>query len=128
MVDDNFKVIEILDKHSVLINYGRDQAANENDKVRIISIGPAVIDPETNENLGTLNSVKAILTVVTVYDKFSLCQNIETTTTNVLTSPLSRFETKSTQVKILNVDEATISNKKIPDDTLIKIGDIVEIL
>ncbi len=128
MIYDDYRVIEILDEHSVLINYGRNQGADEDEQVRIISIGPEIIDPQTNETLGTLDSIKAKLTIVTTYDKFSLCKKIETTTRNALMSPLSQFETTTTKIKVLNVDESSISNKKVPSDTVIKVGDKVEIL
>jgi len=128
MPKGNFRVIEILDEYSILINYGRNDGANEDDEVRIISIGPEVIDPVTNENLGTLDSIKGTLTIVTAYDKFSLCKKIITTTQNVLVSPLSQFKTTTKTTKTINVDKDCISNKKTPDDNTIKIGDMVEIL
>lgn len=128
MENRNYRVIEILSDNSILINYGRDHGANENDQVRVISIGPEIIDPETKENLGTLDTVKADLTIVTAYNKFSLCQDIEEVTKNTLVNPLSQFQTTYTKVKIINVNEKSISNIKPPNDYKINIGDKVEIL
>ncbi|SHE79904.1 hypothetical protein SAMN02745784_01833 [Tissierella praeacuta DSM 18095] len=123
-----YRVVEILDEHSILVNYGRESGANEDDEVRIISKGPEVIDPETNKSLGTLDSIKAVLTIVTAYDKFSLCKKIQVTTKNALISPLSQFDVTSKSIKTINVDKNSISNKELPNDKVIKVGDKVEIL
>lgn len=123
-----FRVIEILDEYSILINYGNDEGACEGDEIRIISTGPEVKDPETGETLGTLDSIKSELTIVTTYNKFSLCKKIEITTNNILTNPLSQFQTTSTQAKPLDIDKSSISNKQIPNDTVINVGDLVEIM
>lgn len=128
MPNDYYRVIEIIDEYSILINYGRDDGANEDDKVRIIGIGPKIIDPETREELGTLDLIKATLTITTTYDKFSLCEKVETTTKNILISPLSQFQTTSKITKPLKVDKEKISNKKTPSDTTIKIGDKVKVI
>lgn len=128
MPEGNFRVIEILDEYSILINYGKDDGANEDDEIRIISIGPEVIDPVTGKNLGTLDSIKSTLTIVTVYEKFSLCKKIKTTTKNILISPISQFQTTSKESRPINVDKNSISNRKSPDDKVIKVGDMVEIL
>lgn len=124
----NIRVIEIIDEYSIIINYGIDDGASEGDKIRIISIGPEVIDPETEELLGTLDFIKDVLTITTAYDKFSLCKKIETTTTNVLSSPLTQFNKITKEAKSINVDKKNISNKKFSNDKIIKIGDKVEIL
>lgn len=128
MSNNDYRVIEILDEYSILINYGAEDGATENDKIRIVSIGPEVIDPETNETLGTLDSIKSTLTIVTAYNKFSLCKKVEVATKNILANPLSQFQTTSKTTKSLNIDKSSISNKKAPDDDVIKIGDKVEII
>jgi len=128
MSEDNFRVIEILDEYSILINYGRTEGASEGDRIRIISKGPEIIDPVTNEILGTLDSIKSSLTLATVYDKFSLCQKIVTTTKSILVNPLSQFQTTSKTIESINIDKSQISDKKLPGDNKIKIGDLVEIL
>ena len=124
---DGFRVIEILDEFSLIINYGENDGAEEGQRIRIISVGPEVIDPFSYEILGTLDSIKAILTIETVYDNFSICKKIESKTTNILMSPLSQFQTTTREVLPLNIDKAEISLKKAPSDKVIKVGDIVEI-
>jgi len=128
MYEDYYRVIEIVDEYSILINYGNNESASEGEEIRIISTGPEVKDPATGETLGTLDSIKSELTIVTTYDNFSLCKKVEKTTKNILANPLSQFQTTSIQVKPLDVDVNSISNKKAPNDKIIKVGDLVEIL
>lgn len=123
---NKYRVIEILDDKSVLINYGRNHGANEGKDIRVIAIGPEVRDPETDRVLGTLDHIKATLTIEVVYENFSLCKNIEITSRNTLMSPLSQFQSITKSIKKLNVNEDSITNKKPPEDYVINVGDIVE--
>lgn len=128
MEDYYYKVIEILDEYSILINYGADEGADEGDLVRVIAIGPEVKDPDTGNLLGTLDSVKSELTVVTAYNNFSLCKKVVTSTKSHIINPLSQFQTTNSEIKRLNIKEDSISNKKIPDDKIINVGDKVEVV
>lgn len=128
MSKHNIRVIEILDENSIVINYGRNNGAKEDDRIRVVEIGPKIIDPYINKSLGTLDSVKATLSLTTVYERFSVCKKIEIKTTNLLTSPLNQFQSTVKTEKTLNVDKNEISYKKAPNNKVIKIGDSVEIL
>ncbi|WZL82643.1 hypothetical protein QBE53_05905 [Vallitaleaceae bacterium 9-2] len=118
-----YRVIEILDTTSIIINYGKKDGANKNDKIRIVEIGEEIIDPETKESLGTLDSIKAELTIDTVYDNFSVCKDISTFTYNALLSPMNQFQKTSRTINELNVDSSEVSNKKMPDNKVITVGD-----
>ena len=61
MDKEYYRVIEIIDEYSILINYGSLNGASKGDEVRIIAIGPEVIDPISKSSLGTLDKVKAEL-------------------------------------------------------------------
>ncbi len=123
-----YRVIEILDKHSVLINYGSNDGAKKGEEIRVIAKGPEVKDPVTDELLGTLDKVKEELTIVTAYERFSLCKKIEVSTRNILINPLTQFQHTTTEIVELKIDEKDASNRKLPKDTTIKVGDIIEIL
>lgn len=127
MTNGYYSVIEILDTYSLIINYGKKHGAKKDEKVRIISVGPEIFDPEMNVLLGTLNGIKAELTLSTVYDQFSICKKILIETSNVLVSPLSAFTKTSSTSLELPVDTAQITNKKIPDDNIIRVGDFVDV-
>jgi|ASRL01.1.fsa_nt_gi hypothetical protein len=118
-----YRVIEILDTTSLIINYGKIDGANKNDKIRIVEIGEEIIDPETKESLGTLDSIKAELTIDTVYDNFSVCKDISTFTHNALLSPMNQFQKTSRTIHELNVDSSKVSNRKVPSNKIIKVGD-----
>lgn len=127
MGNNYYRVIEILDELSILINYGSEDGAEKGEEVRVIAIGPEVIDPETNETLGTLDSIKAELTIETTYKNFSLCKKVVIIRENRLAIPPGLLQTERRVLRPLSVDKENISHKKFPDESIIKIGDKVEI-
>lgn len=127
-MDDSISVIEIIDDYSIIINYGYNDGAVVGERARIIAKGPDVINPITGENLGSFYAIKAVLTIDTVYEKFSVCKDIEVKKQNVLINPLSKFETTTKNVKPLNIESKSKTNKRPPDDNIIRVGDPVEIL
>ena len=71
---NEFKVLEIVDNKTLLIDYGFNNRAAAGDVLRIIEKGePVIID---GVNYGTLDMVKDIVEVVVPYDKFSICRKI----------------------------------------------------
>lgn len=128
MVGTAYRVIEILDKYSVIINYGKLKGANKGDTIRIVEIGPEIRDIDTDLLLGTLDRIKAELSIEVVYDNFSICRSIETLVNNVLVNPLNQFQVKSKRLVELFVNEADISGKQFPEKMPIKVGDKVEIM
>lgn len=123
-----YRVIEIIDKYSIIVNYGHLDGATKNNKIRVIARGPEIVDSETGDLLGTLDAIKAELTIETVYEKFSICKNIEITKQNVLINPISLFENTTKIVKEINIDIASETLKKLPDDLIIRVGDPVEVV
>lgn len=67
------KVIRILDKYSILINYGKSKGAKIGENVQILEIGPEIVDPDSGESLGTLDHIKDVLQIQEVFDEFSIC-------------------------------------------------------
>lgn len=128
MASRDYKVVEIINEYSILINYGSLNGAEKGDEIRIIAIGPEITDPITEENLGTMDLIKANMTIVTVYEKFSLCQNIKENVVNSLLNPLSQLQITKREKTSLNVDEKDITHREMPNDITIRPGDIVEIL
>ncbi len=123
-----YKVIEILDEYSLIINYGETHGAEKGQEIRVIAIGPEISDPNTDEILGTLDKIKSILSITTVYKNFSICQKIENVVRNSLLDPLSQFQVTTQKKRPLNVDEKDMTHKTVPDEDIIKPGDPVEIL
>lgn len=124
----HYNVIKILDSQSILINYGKYHGAKIGDQLRIIVIGPEVKDPNTDSIIGTLDGVKDTLSIISVYDNFSLCKKIVKYTKNALAGPLISFNTTVEKVLDLNVDKTQISALEVPEDKIIQVGDLVEIM
>ena len=119
-------VIEILNKKELLINYGKNDGARVGEKISISVIGDNVIDPITNENLGTLDILKGRLEIYTVYPEFSICRDIEREERNVAL-PLGSFTRTNIRFEDLNVLEEDITNRWPQSVPPIKVGDVVTI-
>lgn len=75
MDNKNFKVIKIIDDHKIVINGGSIHGLHSGDKLEIYITGKAILDPDTKEDLGTLDPIKAYIEVRNVYPKMSVCVN-----------------------------------------------------
>lgn len=122
-----FKVIKIIDEYTIVINAGSDYV-KENDKLEIYIPGSPIIDPDTKENLGTLDTIKAKLIVTNVYEKFCICTNARISKT---ISPLAQIALLSSSLQQeepqkLDVDPEQISGGYNSEDLKIRIGDLVK--
>lgn len=120
------KVIKILDYKNILIDYGRIDGASEKDVIRIIERGEEII--YDGRNYGTLDNIKAELSIQTIYEKFSLCRNIKRS--NSLSRGLSQsiFSIYNYRPADLKVNEDQIEHIEIPDNDVINLGDLVEVI
>lgn len=117
------KVIKIIDEYNIVINAGSLDGIKEDDLLEIYVKGDSVIDPETQEDLGTLDLIKATLLVKKAYDKMSVCGN-QSSSKKSLLNPLNDLMYQHTYDKLnINFNEIDIG---FPDaDTTIHIGDLV---
>ena len=118
-----YKVIEILDEYNIMINYGFYKGAREGKKLRIVSRGEKIINEDTSELLGTLDAIKAVVSVKTAYENFSICHQLRTTEVPIL-SPLANMMQQLRTEERLPVDPDMISHRVIPKGGLITVGDI----
>ncbi|MBF7102259.1 hypothetical protein ACSAHR_04875 [Pediococcus pentosaceus] len=111
------KVIKILSRFELIINYGKQDGAEIDETFYIMDYNTThITDPETKEDLGSLPTKKATIKIKEMYDKFSICTNVERTL-NPISTVINTFAS-------LNVDTneiSTVSGSRNP----IKIGDIV---
>lgn len=122
------RVIKIIDDMNIVINCGENEGIKEGDRFYIYSEnGTAVIDPFTNENLGSFKGIKAKVIATTVYEKMCVCQN------SVIIGGLSNtlgvlaIEPYIGKRASLNVDPSQISGGLDANvDEPIRIGDEVE--
>lgn len=120
-----YKVINIIDKFNIIINYGSNDGAYERQKVRISTTGDEILDLD-GKFLGNIEIIKEELEITRIYDNFSICKKIRINEINPF-QPIS-FVKKERRAVELNVKEEDFSNIKYQDTTPIKKGDNVKIL
>lgn len=120
-----YKVIEIVDSYHIIINYGTLDNAKKGDCLRIYEPGEPVTDLETGESLGVLDLIKETVEVVTVYERFSICQKITRTKMPMMGS-LSQWVHTSESTHELNINEGQVSNRTITGNPIISVGDLAE--
>lgn len=121
-----FKVIKIISDKRIVINAGKNEVQT-GDILRVIEKNSEeIIDPDTNEVLGTLDYIKATITVEYVYEHMSICKNYETKTVNAL-DPFETLRQREV-TSPLNVNLSQITGGYNIDNKLIEIGDLVELL
>ena len=128
------KVIAIPDKTRIIINVGDQSNLEEygypyatvdvDDKIIIFEKGKDIIDPDTNESLGSYDPIKAILSITEVKEKFSIAQMKKNDSLSFaqLISPMTK--NKEPIYDELPVNEEDISNIVIQSPE-IRIGDLV---
>jgi len=113
------KVAEVLDKYSLAANIGQGEGVEPGMKFEVYEEGPMVTDPETGEELGKPETVKARLTVKSVKQKMSILET-GTTTVKQQTIPNLFSSNYTTKQKKLETDEYKFIKE---DRTKIKVGD-----
>ena len=120
---DTYKIIAIENESTVLIDYGLNDGSKEGDVLRIIEPGEDLIIDDVN--YGSYDGIKAVIEVTAPYSRFSVCQRIVRSTTNLF-SPVSALQKTIARTIPLNVNKDDISkNLFAPKITPIKIGDTV---
>lgn len=128
MSKKNYHVTHIIDEYSIIINYGRLQGAKLNDTVQIVTPGCDVIDPIDNKLLGTLDMIKASLSVVTIYDNFSVCKDVNVDRQSIFTALLPLLSEDVTKYKPIDIDPSAPRTINYPEDRYVKIGDLAEVI
>lgn len=126
--ETQYKVIEILNSKELLINYGSNNGAIDGQRIKIIKKGEDVIDPETEENLGTLDIIKGDLKIYRAYPKFSICRDITYKETSILDPLSARMKTQTPQYHDLNIEDKDISGRWPISTPPIKVGDSISII
>lgn len=63
MIDTLARVARVIDDYTVILNKGAADGVQRNDKFLIYGVGEDIIDPETGENLGALETVRGTVRV-----------------------------------------------------------------
>lgn len=119
---ETYKVIKIISDTEILINAGANFKLKVGDSLDILTIGEEIVDPDTKQSLGTLDTIKSTVEIVTVYPKMALCQKIEYGTKTMVEVISNTMNVK--KVKRLEIDPSEISGG-LSSDLTIHIGDLV---
>lgn len=71
------KVIKIIDEYSLVINRGSEHDIRTNSRFLIFGAGERLVDPDTGEDLGTLEIVRGKARVIHVQAKMSTLKSDE---------------------------------------------------
>lgn len=118
----SIKIVKIIDSQKLVINAGLSDGISRGQKLIVFDPGEEVIDPETGESLGTLDTIKCYLNVSDVFDKMAICVNAATMSDNLNFAGI--LLNGMNEPKPLPVDAEDISGGLQPR-TRIKIGDLV---
>jgi len=116
------KIVKIINEYRVVINAGSNELIRDGQYLEVFVKGAPIVDPDTGDNLGTLDYVKAKLRVINVFPMMSVCENRETETYGLL-SGLAALQKE--EVLPLNVDSKEISGGYEGIDKKIHVGDLV---
>lgn len=111
------RVSEIIDHYTIAMNIGEDKDVSNGMKFHILEPKIPIKDPETGEELGEYDYIKATVEITTVYEKFSIAKSCETITSLVLPFP----SMTSAKLKKLLADSYRVNMK-------INIGDHVRLI
>lgn len=127
----NYKIVQILNEYSVVINGGFNDGIKRGQLFQIYNIGDEVFDPDTKLSLGTRDNIKAEVIAIEVSEKLTVCEN--RTNTSVInkylweehTSFAQTIDTLSKRIPTpLQIDPSQVT-KSTKYDKTIRIGDLV---
>ncbi|MCI8618434.1 MAG: hypothetical protein HFJ60_09460 [Clostridia bacterium] len=125
-MEETYKVLKIIDIENILINAGKENYIKKGDKFEIFVRGDEVIDESTKKSLGTLDTIKDIVTVVAVFPKMCICQKlIKTSIPSLAAFAKEQLSFKSEPIS-LNVDKTQITGG-FSNDLVIRVGDLARL-
>lgn len=72
-----FKVIRILDEYRIVINAGTNDHMPDYCYFQIIGAHDEITDPDTNQSLGFIPSIKEIVRPIMIKEKFCICEDAD---------------------------------------------------
>jgi hypothetical protein len=125
------RVIRILDTRTVIINLGREHHINNSSIFHILGEPEVIIDPFTEEELGSVNVVKAKLKASRVDNKFTIATTKWTINTlnlgNIVDLFSSMYQAEEVDQGDLLVDPKDVQPWRAKTETPVRVGDIVEV-
>ena len=125
MFDETYRIVKIIDENRVVVNAGQTNGISTKSLLEIFVPGENVIDPETGEDLGSLDYVKARLEVITVMPRMCVCVNNKIVTTELKTIMNAMEFGRTAKRESLNINSEEISGGYENIDKKIHVGDKV---
>jgi len=111
------KVAKLIDTYTVALNIGKDKGVEKGMKFAILCPTLKIEDPDTHEELGELNFIKARIEVTEIFDRFCLAESSETIVEALLPFPSFYAGPRAATKKLTSSPEL---------DKTIRVGDDVE--
>ena len=125
-MEETYSVVKIIDTENIIINAGKENYIKKGDKFEIFIRGDEIIDEKTKKSLGTLDTIKDIVTVVTVLPKMCICQKLVKSSISSLAVFTKEQLAFKEEPASLNVDMSQITGG-FSDDLVIRIGDLARL-
>ena len=129
------RIIRILDKKTIVINLGREHGIESDSIFYILGEPESVVDPLTNEVLGTVNVAKARVRASQVLDRFTIATTSWTTVTytqkhlkSIFGDILGEARTETIDEGELKVNPSEVKPWKAKSESPVKLGDEVEVM
>jgi hypothetical protein len=128
------RVIRIVDNRTAIINLGSQDGINEDSIFHILGEPESIIDPFSEEDLGTLRIVKAKLKANQVYERFTVVTTqwqINTLGEQLFGNIFAPLKTHAPEERVtqgeLRVNEAELQPWKATFEEAVRVGDYVEV-
>jgi hypothetical protein len=133
-VTESPRVIRIFDEHRLVINVGSDDGVERGQPFGIYSDYDDIIDPTTNESLGSYRKLKATVLAAEVYPKFTVAVT-QTKTERVEEEPVTGVlgmmygaRTRTTTRRYAeDLPVETGDLRPISNEEHVKVGDVAEL-
>ncbi|HEU4510628.1 MAG TPA: hypothetical protein VFR78_20525 [Pyrinomonadaceae bacterium] len=121
------RIIRILDSKTVIINLGSEHGVTGTSIFHILADPEDVVDPETNEVLGSVKVTKGRVRALQVSEKFTIATS---SWTESVINPLLNFISthRQTVEETLKIDARELKPWKGKSEVPIRVGDEVEVL
>jgi hypothetical protein len=124
------RVIRIVDTHRIIINLGTADGVGRGDRFGIFTPSEEIVDPETEEILGSYRERKANVVARVVAERFSICaaprQSFGQTFLRTLAGANPEQELPGSRPDPYQLPVELGQMRPLPTGSTIRVGDIVE--
>ena len=121
------KVAQIISVRELAINIGTRDGVKKGMKFAVLAPSPFVIrNPDNEEVLLTLQRYKVYVEATQVWEKATICATYKTKITGSSLLPFDVFAPRREIPETLRSDDASLPQPLSPEESYVKIGDLVK--